>query len=225
MPRLEDDLAASFRQGAHLAQRDPAVSPEALVFGCASGPGGVCFPLAALWVTRHMRHHNEGPAGRAAYLASDTTLLAAIAAHREASRGARLALPPEAPLEDYRLRVLASSGLEWASLPLDEVRAGGCGLERQVAALLAILTGSHSYHFLCLQGGTPAQGHAMASCLATTGPRGLPLLHLFDPNWGEFKVSARHAPQFLARLLAWYDGHREFGRLNHLSLGRLRLRA
>lgn len=225
MPRLEDDLAASFRQGVHLAQRNSAVSPEALVFGCASSPGAVCFPLAALWVKRHMWHRGEGPAGRAAHLASESTMLAALAAHREASGGVCVAPPPGAPWDNYLVRVLGSSGLEWAPRPLDGLRAEGCGLERQVAGLLASLIRSQSYHFLCIQGGTPAQGHAMASYSASTAPQGLPLLHLFHPNWGEFKVSARHAPQFLARLLAWYDGHREFGPLTQVSLGRLRLRA
>jgi hypothetical protein len=65
----------------------------------------------------------------------------------------------------------------------------------------------------------------MASYTANTASPDRPLLHLFDPNWGEFKVSARHAPQFLARLLAWYDGHREFGPMTQLSLGRLRPRS
>lgn len=225
MPRLEDDLAASFRQGVHLAQRDPAVSSEALLFGCASSPGAVCFPLSALWVTRHMWHRGEGPAGRAAYLASDSALRAALAAHREASTGAALALPPDAQWEKYRLQVLASSGLDWAPRPLEQVRAEGGGLERLMGGLLASLTGSQCYHFLSIQGGSPTQSHAMASYSAGNVPQGLTLLHLFDPNWGEFKVSARHVPQFLARLLAWYDGHREFGRLTRLSLGRLRLRA
>lgn len=224
MPRLEDDLAASFRQGVHLAQRDPAVSPEALLFGCASGPGGVCFPLSALWVKRHMWHRGEGPAGRAAYLASDSSMRAALATHREACMGARFTLPPATPWENYRLRVLNASGLTWGPLPLGEFRAGGRSFDRQAAGILASLTSSHSYHFICLHGGAPAKGHAMASYTANTASQDRALLHLFDPNWGEFKVSARHAPQFLARLLAWYDGHREFGPMTQFSLGRLRLR-
>lgn len=224
MPRLEDDLAASFRQGVHLAQRDPAISPEALVFGCASSPGGVCFPLSALWVTRHMWHRGEGPAGRAAYLASESTMVAALAAHREASMGAR-ALPPDTAWENYQLRVLASSGLETAPLPLEGSRVNGSGLEQRVAGLWASLTPSQNYHFLCLQGATPGCDHVMASYSGGAPPQGTPLLHLFDPNWGEFKVSARYAPEFLARLLAWYDGHREFGPLTQLSLVRLRRQA
>lgn len=225
MPRLEDDLAASFRQGVHLAQRDPSVSSEALLFGGSSGPGGVCFPLAALWVTRHMWYRGEGPAGRAAYLACDNSLRAALATHRDASMGARFTLPPATPWQDYRQRILNASGLAWIPLPLGEFRTAGRAFDRQAAGILASLTSSHSYHFLCLHGDAPAKGHAMASYTANTASPDRPLLHLFDPNWGEFKVSARHAPQFLARLLAWYDGHREFGPMTQLSLGRLRPRS
>lgn len=47
-------------------------------------------------------------------------------------------------------------------------------------------------------------------------------IFLFDPNWGEFKVSVRHASGFMTRLLQWYDGHREFGRIKRLTVAGVR---
>jgi len=219
MPRLEDDLAASFRQGTHLAQRDPAASPEALLFGDPRAVGGACFALAALWVVRHMSHRGEGPAGRAAYLARENTITGALAAHRAALDAARQVLPPETPGERYRQFLLARQGLGWMPLPLGEIRGGL--REAQHCLLHASLASGHSYHFLALRGDHATLGHAMTAYTAGPGAHGAPLLYLFDPNWGEFKVSARHAPEFTARLLGWYDGHRDFGRIAQLSLGRV----
>lgn len=222
MPRLEDDLAASFRQGSLLAQRDPGISAEALVFGDALAVGGVCFALSSLWVVRHMGHRGEGPAGRAAHLAREAIFQSAMAAHVAAMQGARLAQPPDTAGEDYRRHMLTGMGLGWTAVPLGDIRGAGRALEAQAGELLASLMSSHAYHFLTLYGKAPALGHAMAAYTASALPQGPPLLHVFDPNWGEFKVSALHARAFLARLLGWYDGHREFGRIARLSVGRLR---
>jgi hypothetical protein len=94
MPRLEDDLAASFRQGTHLARRDPDASPEALLFGAAGSVGGVCYAFSAMWVRRHIHHRGEGPAGRAAYLTRESTIHSALAAHRQAMLDCRQVPPP-----------------------------------------------------------------------------------------------------------------------------------
>lgn len=221
MPRLEDDLAASFRQDTHLAQRYPDASPEALVFGNSSSVGGVCYALSAMWVLRHLSHRAEGPAGRAAYLAQDSTLLAAVEAHRLASLGCRQNLPCQTLAEHYRALALGAHGLGWTGLPLGEISRAGRSLEVQAARLHASLSSSHHYHFVTFHGAYPALGHAVATYTAGGAAHGLPLLYLFDPNWGEFKVSARHAPDFIARLLAWYDGHRQFGRITHVSVLRV----
>jgi hypothetical protein len=219
MPRLEDDLAASFRQGTYLARRNPDATSEALVFGDAGSVGGVCYALSSMWVVRHISHRAEGPAGRAAYLARESTILAAMAAHRHAMLECRQAQPPDTSPERYRQLALDGHGLAWTPLPLGDISRGGRILKAQLATLHASLIASHRYHFLTFFGDQPALGHAMAAYTEGAAADGLPLLYLFDPNWGEFKVSTRHALDFISRLLAWYDGHREFGQISRLTLG------
>ncbi len=221
MPRLEDDLAASFRQGTYLARRNPNASPEALLSEDSSSLGGVSYALSALWVCRHANHRGDGPAGRAAYLARDSILLDAVAAHQGAVRDARCAHPPEAPVERYRRQLLHRHGLGSMPLPLGDIHRNGRKLEGHVDTLHGYFVDSHRYHFLTFFGDDPALGHAMAAYTAGGERHALPLLHLFDPNWGEFKVSARHALGFMARLLAWYDGHQGFGRITRFTLDRV----
>lgn len=228
MARLEDDLAASFRQGDHLAKNDPTAQANSILFPGRTSylpeVGGICFALSAMWVARHIHHRAEGPAGRAAYLARESSIQRAWQIHRRAAGiacRANGASPPAVPghyaLEYYRRRALESTGLTARATALGTICRGGRSMATEVAALHAILAGPHRYHLITICGTTPSHTHAMASYMAG-GRNGTAQLHLLDPNWGEFKLNIRHFAAFMPNLLGWYDIHGEFGRINRLRV-------
>jgi len=228
MVRLEDDLAASFRQGDHLAKYDPALPANGILFSGQTGRlpelGGVCFALSAMWVVRHAHHRAEGPAGRAAYLARESSIRRAWDIHRRAAGiGCRnndaTAPAPQAfhAWEHCSNWALEPLGLTARATALGRISRSGQTFAAEVATLHANLAGAHRYHLITICGSSPTRTHAVASYMAG-GAKGTAQLHLFDPNWGEFKLNIRHFTTFMPGLLGWYDAHGEFGRISELRV-------
>ncbi len=224
MDRIEDDLAAGFRQEQHLAPLLPGMRGDALLFPGRQLTRGSCFNLANLWIERHRRHRAEGPALRMAYLARRGTLLKALHTPCQGSPGAACPLGrvlwqhPMGSLRPGCMRAAApGQGPAARTMPLGAVPRGSRNFSAEVAPLHACLAGANRYHLLTVVGGAAGACHTLAT--HTAGPaQGGGQVSLFDPNWGEFKLGIRHLQPFMARLLIWYDQQRGFGPVRRMSL-------
>jgi hypothetical protein len=153
--------------------------------------GGVCAALCDHWLRAWLDHPTGRPADRLSQLAGKWTQ---IKLHQRSYGVDRHAHGPEVARQVSGARVGVGYDVDRTQIVMNAV--GFSGLKGVILRDIGRIASSATWSLRFSGGG----GHALAgSCgfQATTGNIGTMVVHLFDPNIGEYVTPLRHASDIL----------------------------
>ncbi|WP_158305979.1 YopT-type cysteine protease domain-containing protein [Azospirillum sp. B510] len=167
---------------------------------------GICFGLCLEWIKRHRANKGETPQTRIAYIDQDSTILHASIKQRLYRAELHFDLDLASEQLGARNQAMGQAGFKVASSRTEWMSASDPDSVKEVTKAIATATaGTHTYHLVSLH--FTQRGAAHATCCYKSGGKAFGLgshLYFFDPNYGEFKVSAGSAADLFAGLVDRY---------------------